>query len=644
MVTIQIDQIFQDIVETIREPILVLGSDLKVVLANRSFSNTFKVTPEETLGHFVYDLGNHQWDIPRLRELLDKILKQGNTFDDFEIDHDFPDIGHKTMLLNARHLVEQETDSQLILLAIEDITERKQLEALLNDSEIRFRRLFETANDGILLLEKSEGKITHANPAIAKMLGYSNAEFTGNDLKDVGFPDNLGTFHDMLQELSKNAIINFKDTPVQKKTGQIVDTDIYMVNKSTLVQCNIRDITQRKLAEKDKKGVQDQLHQSQKTESINTLAGGVAHEINNVLSIIMGNNELVMDEIPEWSPIRHNLEDIRVATLRARDVVRQLLIFSRQDNAEKKPLDIGLVIKESMKLIRSAIPANIEIRLNIADDMAPVLGNATQMNQVLINLCGNAKDAMLNTNGIITIHLSNMKIDETCAIGQYSLNPGRYVKLMVGDNGCGIDKKTLDKIFDPYFTTKAIGKGTGIGLAVVRGIVEKHDGFISVESEKDKGTIFTVIFPSCKEAGELYPEARIMLPTGNEQILIVDDEPVILKLVKQQLEKLGYTVQCATDPMEALMVFKADPGSFDLVITDMAMPHMTGVQLATEILQIRPTMPIMLCTGYSENITEEKASSMGICSISLKPIDRTTFAVNIRKALDDATATEVKKV
>lgn len=637
MVAIRIDQIFQDIVETIREPILVLGSDLKVVLANRSFSNTFKVTPEETLGNYVYDLGNHQWDIPKLRELLDKILIQGNTFDDFEIDHDFPDIGHKTMLLNARHLVEQETDSQLILLAIEDITERKQLESLLNDSEIRFRRLFETANDGILLLEKSEGKITHANPAIATMLGYSNAEFTGNDLKDVGFPDNLGTFQDMLKELSKNAIINFKDTPVQKKTGQIVDADIYMVNKSTLVQCNIRDITQRKLAEKDKKGVEDQLHQSQKTESINTLAGGVAHEINNVLSIIMGNNELVMDEIPEWSPIRHNLEDIRVATLRARDVVRQLLIFSRQDNAEKKPLDIGTVIKESMKLIRSAIPANIEIKLNIADDIAPVLGNATQMNQVLINLCGNAKDAMLNTNGVIVIHLSNMKVDdETCVSGQHSLKPGRYVKLMVSDNGCGIDKKTLDKIFDPYFTTKAIGKGTGIGLAVVRGIVEKHNGLISVESERDKGTIFKVIFPSCRLAVERSPEARIVLPTGKEQILLVDDEPAIVKLGKQQLEKLGYTVQCATDAMEALMLFKTDPGSFDLVVTDMAMPHMTGVQLATEILKICPTMPIMLCTGYSENITEEKASEMGICLVSLKPIDRTTFAVNIRKALDDA--------
>jgi PAS domain S-box-containing protein len=636
METIWIDPIFQDIVETLREPILVLDSNLKVVLANRSFTHSFKVTPEETLGNFIYNLGNNQWDIPKLRELLDKILMENITFNNFEIEHEFPDIGHKVMLLNARHLVEKETDSRMILLAIEDITERRRLETLLSDSEERYRRLFETANDGILLLEKREGKITHANPAITTMLGYSNKEFTGNDLKDVGFSNDLGTIQEILRTLNKDGIIHYKDSPVQNKTGQVVDTDIYMVDKASLIQCNIRNITERKQADKEKKAVESQLHQSQKIESVGTLAGGVAHEINNVLSIIMGNNEIALDTLPEWSPIRTYLEDIRVATHRARDVVRQLLTFSRQDNAEKKPLDIGSVVKESIKLIRSSIPANIEIKLTIADDVARIFGNATQMSQVLINLCGNAVYAMLNRGDTIAIDIKNGVLDEKYASVHLPSKSGRYVRLMVSDNGCGMNKETLDKIFEPYFTTKGVGKGTGIGLAVVHGIVEKHDGLISVESEPDKGTVFTLLFPACGEAVDLKLKEHISLPAGKEQILFVDDEPGISKLGKQSLEKLGYTVHSATDPVEALNMFKADPGSFDLVITDMAMPHMTGVQLASEIRRIRSKMPIMLCTGCNENISDEKVCEIGICSVALKPLDRTAFAVSVRKALDEA--------
>jgi two-component system cell cycle sensor histidine kinase/response regulator CckA len=249
MIMTRIDYIFQDILDAIREPLLVLDSDLKVILANRSFINSFKVTPEETLGNFIYDLGNQQWDIPKLRELLEGILPKNNTFDSYEIEHEFPNIGHKIMLLNARRFTENDTGSQMIFLAIEDISERMQLETLLKDSEERFRRLFETANDGILLLEKREFKICHVNPAVTAMLDYSKEECIGNDIKDIGFPDDLDTPQEILKTLNKDGIIHYKDVPVRKKAGQVIDTDIYMVDKATLVQCNIRNVTERKRTE-----------------------------------------------------------------------------------------------------------------------------------------------------------------------------------------------------------------------------------------------------------------------------------------------------------------------------------------------------------------------------------------------------------
>lgn len=400
-------------------------------------------------------------------------------------------------------------------------------------------------------------------------------------------------------------------------------------NKAVRVVGTHVDISERKKLE-------NQLLQAQKMESIGTLAGGIAHEFNNILSIIVGNNELLMDELPEWSAARENSEEIRIAGLRAKDVVKQLLTFTRQDNAELKPIDISPIVKESIKLIRSSIPANINIHQNISKDTAPVSGNPTQINQILINLCSNAADAMKNKGNTIKISLSNESFDEGCKAVHPALSPGQYVKLMVIDTGSGMDNKTLDRIFEPYFTTKKIGKGTGIGLAIVHGIVERHSGVIFVKSAPNKGTTFTILFPAYQGQIEKDSDERTDLPTGNEKILFVDDEPVLLKLGKQRLELLGYHVQEHTDPREALKVFKEDINAFDLVITDMAMPHMTGDQLVSEILRLRPEIPTMLCTGYSENISVEKASEIGFKAFAMKPIDRSEFAVTVRKILDES--------
>jgi len=395
------------------------------------------------------------------------------------------------------------------------------------------------------------------------------------------------------------------------------------------------DISDRRKAEAEQQKLEYQLRQAHKMETIGTLAGGIAHEFNNLLSIIIGNNEMVIDELPQWGPLRDHLEEVRMATMRASEVVKQLLTFSRQDDTEKKPLHIAAVVREALKLIRSSTPANIHIKQSIADGVDPILGNTTQINQLLINLCVNAIDAMQHMGGIVAIELSNHVLDETEARAHLSMKPGRYVMLLVTDDGCGMEDGTLDRIFDPYFTTKPVGKGSGIGLAVVRGVVERHGGAISVKSVPGKGTVFSVLFPAYDGPMEPVPAQQDDPPKGSERVLFVDDEPSILKMGKQRLKNLGYAVQGTSDPLIALELFRADPDGFDLVITDMAMPGMTGDALATEILSIRPNMPIMLCTGYSEAISEKEACEIGICSFVMKPLDRTTFAHSVRKVLDD---------
>jgi len=396
------------------------------------------------------------------------------------------------------------------------------------------------------------------------------------------------------------------------------------------------DISARRKAEEDRKSLDDQLRQARKMESIGTLAGGIAHEFNNLLAIIMGNNDLAMEDVSKLNPIRTYLEEINAAGLRARDVVRQLLTFSRSDASIHTPLPIGAVVKEALKLIRSSIPKNIEIRQRIGDDVDTVLGNATQINQLIINLCSNAADAMLPGGGTLTIELDNLVLDETSAGCHQSLTSGPYVKLVIADTGCGMAKETLAHIFEPYFTTKDIGKGTGIGLAVIHGIVEKHHGVISAESKPGQGTAFTVLLPTCYGLIEDNSIEGPDLPWGTERIIVIDDEASIMQVGRRRLERLGYRVKGTTDPRHALAIFQADPYAYDLVVTDMAMPHMTGEELAIRLIRLRPALPIILCTGFSEAISEQRAHEIGISVFLMKPVNWAEFAVTVRKTLDAA--------
>ncbi|MEJ2655714.1 MAG: response regulator, partial [Desulfobacterales bacterium] len=378
-----------------------------------------------------------------------------------------------------------------------------------------------------------------------------------------------------------------------------------------------------------------QLLQAQKMESIGTLTGGIAHDFNNLLNIILGNTEMAMEDCPASHPAKHNLSEIRIASLRARDVVKQLLSFSRKIDPKQEPVKLAELVKDTLKFLRATIPTNIEIRKNIPDDVDDaILADSTKINQVMINLFTNAAHAMEDTGGVIITGIENIYLDQIQAHGYPDLSPGNYVKLTVSDTGPGIGADIKDRIFDPYFTTKEVGKGTGIGLSVVHGIVKSYNGAITVNSEAGTGSTFSILFPVTKEKAVAETETEEELPTGNERILMVDDEASIVEIGRQRLERLGYHVTAMTDSLKALELFRSAPDQFDLVITDMTMPHITGDHLVKEILKIRPDMPTILCTGFSERIDEEKAKKIGVRQYIEKPFDKYNLSILVRQTLD----------
>ncbi|OEU74360.1 MAG: hypothetical protein BA864_04950 [Desulfuromonadales bacterium C00003093] len=407
------------------------------------------------------------------------------------------------------------------------------------------------------------------------------------------------------------------------------------VRQLTLLMQGMWRLIQRKRTEEEKEKLQSQLQQAQKMEAIGTLAGGIAHDFNNVLYAIIGYTELSMDAVPEGSKARGNLQEVLKAADRAKNMVQQILTFSRKTEKEKKPISVQSVLKETVNLIRTSLPSTIEIRQDIDADCGPVMADPTQIHEIIMNLGTNAYHAMREKGGILWITLRQEEIGSDDLKYDLDLHSGSYLKLIVEDTGHGIDSNIMEKIFDPYFTTKGVGEGTGMGLSVVHGIVREHGGDIRVYSEPGKGAAFHVYLPLI-ESGTVEREiiSAEPVPTGTERILFVDDEEQIVQMAQQILESLGYHVTPRTSSVEALEAFRAKPYEFDLVITDMTMPNMTGAELAHKLLEIRPDIPILLCTGFSELIDENKAKAIGIREYVMKPIVKDKIAGTIRKALD----------
>ena len=373
----------------------------------------------------------------------------------------------------------------------------------------------------------------------------------------------------------------------------------------------------------ERKQVEKQLRQAQKMEAIGTLAGGIAHDFNNILAVILGFTEIALN-MPEDTRTQHWLKQVLKAGERAKELVQQ----------ERKPVRITPILKETLKLLSASLPATIEIREDVAAS-GTILGDPTQIHQVLMNLCTNAAYAMREEGGVLTVSQSDVELDVEAAARYPNLPPGSYLRLIVSDTGHGMDRAVMERIFDPYFTTKEPNEGTGLGLSVVHGIVQSYGGVITVDSEPGKGTSFHVVLPRIDREDTPKAETFAPLPTGNERILFIDDEEMLVEMGQEMLESLGYDVVALTNNLEALETFRAQPDRFDLVITDQTMPHKTGAELARELLRIRPDIPIILCTGFSEIITEKQAEATGIRRFLMKPILRREMAQTIRDLLDE---------
>jgi len=566
------------------------------------------------------------WHDAADRQTLVRRLKRDGFCDNLEARFKRKDGTLTTALMSAR-LIQLNGEPHIISIT-RDISDRKQAEA----ERERLLLAIEQATELIVITDAS-GTIKYVNPAFEATTGYPCSDVIGQNPRLLKSGRHDRAFYKELWEtiLAGNhwtgRLVNRRRdgslytaecsiSPIKNRRGEVV----------SFVWIS-RDITGELELEK-------RIAQAQKMEAVGALAGGIAHDFNNLLFPIIGLSEMVMEDTAPESLLHENAEEIFKAALRAGDLVKQILSFSRQADRERTPLRIQQILKEVLKLTRATIPANIVITHDLQNDCGLVMADPTQVHQIAMNLITNAYHAVEETGGRIEVRLTETEQDGS-DIGRALLAPGRYARMTIADTGHGIAAENLPRIFEPYFTTKGQDKGTGLGLSVVYGIVKEHGGDVQVTTEVGKGTIFDVFLPLMKKEPlpDEHASATSVAP-GAERILLVDDEAAIVRLEKQMLERLGYRVTARTSSIEALEAFRNAPDAFDAVVSDMAMPNMAGDQLAREIIAVRPDIPILLCTGFSERLDSSTAETIGIAGILLKPVSKSDMADALRKALE----------
>ena len=517
-----------------------------------------------------------------------------------------------------------------------DITHRKKIEESLRESEERFRRITENAKDMIYRMSLPEGKYQYVSPASIDLYGYTPEEFyiTPLLIQDAIHPDWKHYFQKQWENLLNGIMPPNYEYQIIHKSGEVKwlnQRNVLITDKADVpiaIEGIVTDVTEAKLAEEEKAKLEADLRQAQKMEAVGTLAGGIAHDFNNILSAIIGYAELAKDDIPRINPAFEEIEEVINAGKRARDLVKHILAFSRKSGEDRIPLKPLLLVEEALHLIRASIPSTIEIKHDLKPDCGNIMADPTQMHQIIMNICTNAAQAMDENGGTLEVILNEEYIS-----GDYGQETKPFVKLTIKDTGTGIPQDILDRIFDPYFTTKDFGKGSGMGLAIVHGIVEAHNGKIAVESTVGKGTTFHIFFPKITAPDANKKDNSRSLIKGSGKILIVDDETSMANVTMQRLKRLGYHVTVKTDSIEALALFKQDPDYFDLVITDQTMPKMTGEQMVIKMMEIRKGLPVILCTGYSSKIDREKAIALGIKAFMLKPVENFELSKTVREVL-----------
>ncbi|MFH2001063.1 MAG: response regulator [Planctomycetota bacterium] len=510
----------------------------------------------------------------------------------------------------------------------------------LKESEVRFRHIAESMADWIWEVD-NEGRYTYVSEKVESCLGYSSRELIGKTPFDLMRPEEANRISRIFSDLAvgNKPIQDLENWNLTKEGREIClltnGRPLFNEQGDRVGYRGVdRDVTERKRLEA-------QLRQAQKMEAVGTLAGGIAHDFNNILYALMGYTDLALDLIPRESEAYGYLEEAGKAANRAKELVAQILTFSRQTDVEYKPFFVDEVVKEVMNLLRKTIPTTIEIRLSMAADPLPIWGNPVQIHQVVMNLCTNAFHAMREKGGLLDVRLDRMEVGDECDGTLKNLQRGKYVHLRITDTGHGMDEETMKRIFDPYFTTKPFEEGTGLGLSTSFGIINNHRGAITVSSRKDEGTSFEVYFPilnteECIDE-KMDSEASFGLHGSGECILFVDDDPFIVELNKTRLEVSGYSVVALTDSIEALDLFFADPDRFDAVVTDQTMPNLTGAELARRMLDRRPDLPVIICTGFSETLNRKSAEEMGISKYLMKPVAASELMKTLHSVLENAT-------
>ncbi len=514
------------------------------------------------------------------------------------------------------------------------VQERNKAEAALRESEKNYRELVQNANSIIMRMD-TEGKITFFNTYAQNFFGYREEEIIGKNVVGTIVPErNIAGFDLalMIKDIGAHPerYVSNENENIRRNGERVqvtwMNKAIYdEAGRVSEILCVGIDVTEKWQLEK-------RLAQAQKMESIGTLAGGIAHDFNNILSAVIGYTELSLIDIPKGSALQNNLQQVLKAGGRAKDLVRQILTFSRQRENELVPVKVSLIVNEALKLLRASLPTTIKMRHHIKSYLA-VLTDPTNIHQVLMNLCTNASFAMQKEGGILEVSLNDVDLDAEFAKLHPDVKPGKFIRLIVSDTGYGMSPEVSERIFDPFFTTKKMGQGTGMGLSVVHGIVKSHGGTIIVESSPGKGSAFSVFLPAIESEVTDQADQPQLVITGNERILFVDDEDFQADIGKRMLERLGYRVTAKTNSVEALDLFRQTPDEFDLVITDMTMPDMTGDVLARELISIRPDIPIIVCTGYSARINPDIIKEIGIKAMAMKPVVMKDIAQMIHRVL-----------
>ncbi len=600
------------ITQTVREPLVVVDQKFRIQTVNRAYLQVFRAAEREVLGHSFFEVGQGQFDIPKMRKLLEDVLHRDGPAEDVEIEREFSRIGQRTISITAR-CIEPEGGPELILLALDDVTDRKLT------AEARFRRLFEAAQDGMLIADAETGEVSDVNPYFESLFGYRREELVGKNLWEIEPLREIPDVKAVLERIRNQESAHFDDLLLRSKSGRRVHVEVvanaYEEQDRCAIQFNIRDITERKKFDR-------KLQHTQKLESLGVLAGGIAHDFNNLLTGILGYASLSLLELPATSPARKYLREIVSASQRAADLTRQMLAYAGKGRNVVDLIDLSNLVREITPLIHTSIPKLVQIQQELDSDLPLFEADPAQIQQLVMNLIINGAEAIGEDRpGTVVVKTGQRVLEQEeikTSFPNDELSPGRFVYLEVSDTGGGMDEATRSRIFDPFFTTKF--QGRGLGLAAVSGIVRAQRGTIQVYSNPGKGSVFAVLLPvntteTRREAGEGFKRA---VPTPGF-VLFIDDEESLRGMGEAVLARYGHRVLLAENGAEGVRLFEENKNEIDVVILDMTMPVMGGEETLDRLKAIRQTVPVIVSTGYGETEATRRFAGKELAGFLQKP-------------------------